>query len=127
MSEQQAKRPINLNLLTIKFPLAAIVSILHRASGVFVFLLIPFLLWMLDLSLGSPIEFDHLQDVLSSPIVKFIWWLFIAALLYHLIAGVRHLLMDVGIGESLQGGRQSAIITLGLAIVIALLIGVWLW
>jgi len=121
------QRPVNLNLLTIKFPLPAIVSILHRASGVFVFLLIPLLLWMLALSLGSPSQFDDLQNTLTSAGMKFLLWLFLSALLYHLVAGIRHLLMDVGVGESLMGGRISAIVTMICAILLAVLTGIWLW
>jgi succinate dehydrogenase / fumarate reductase cytochrome b subunit len=127
MNAQQTKRPINLDLFTIKFPLPAIISILHRISGVFVFLLIPLLLWMLDLSLSSPMGFDYLQGILTSLWFKFIVWLFLVALLYHLVAGIRHLIMDMGIGESLQGGQRGAQITILVTIVLALLAGVWLW
>jgi succinate dehydrogenase / fumarate reductase, cytochrome b subunit len=121
------QRPVNLNLLTIKFPLPAIVSILHRISGTLLFLLIPFLLWMLYASLGSPLGFDALQDFLTNPLMKFVLWLIVVALLYHLVAGVRHLLMDAGIGESLSGGRQGSIIVFLITIVLAIVMGVWLW
>jgi succinate dehydrogenase / fumarate reductase cytochrome b subunit len=121
------KRPINLNLLTIRFPIPAIVSILHRVSGVFLFLLLPFLLWMFSLSLASEQSFIRLQDNLSSPFSKFLVWLVLAPLFYHLIAGVRHLLMDCHIGEELQSGRLGAKLTLIVSIIVAVLLGVWLW
>ena len=59
------KRPINLNLMTIKFPITAITSILHRASGVFVFLAVPLLLWCLQYSLASPMHFLYLEASFS--------------------------------------------------------------
>jgi succinate dehydrogenase / fumarate reductase cytochrome b subunit len=121
------QRPVNLNLFTIKFPLPAIISILHRVSGTLLFLLIPFLLWMLSASLGSPISFNGLQDCFANPLVKIILWLILVALLYHLVAGIRHLLMDWGVGESLSGGRQGSVITLGVTIVLAIIMGIWIW
>lgn len=121
------QRPMNLNLFTIKFPLPAIISILHRASGVFVFLLIPFLLWMLSESLSSPVSFESLQITLMGFCPKFIVWLLLSALLYHLVAGIRHLLMDLGLGESLAAGRLSAKIVLIVSIILSILAGVWLW
>lgn len=124
MNKQQFK---NLNLFTIQFPITAIISILHRLSGIFVFLLIPFLLWLLDIATRSTEGFDRILNIVTMPITKFIVWLFLAALGYHLIAGVRHLLMDIGWGEGLKSARWTAKITLGLSIVWAILIGIWLW
>lgn len=65
------QRPVNLALLTIRFPATAVASILHRASGVLVFLLIPFLLWALDRSLASPEGFNRLVANLDQPFLKF--------------------------------------------------------
>lgn len=121
------QRPVNLDLFTIKFPIAAIISILHRVSGTILFLLIPFLLWMLYASLGSPMTFDALQDFLSSLWIRFFIWLILVALMYHLVAGVRHLLMDMGIGESLAAGRKSSYVVIAITIILALILGAWLW
>lgn len=121
------QRPINLNLLTIKFPIPAIVSILHRVSGTIVFFLIPLLLWMLQTSLSSSDRFIDLQDLFNGFVFKGIIWLFLAALLFHLVAGLRHLLMDCGFGESLKAGRCSAWTAIGLAVILTLLAGIWLW
>jgi succinate dehydrogenase / fumarate reductase, cytochrome b subunit len=121
------QRPVNLNLFTIKFPLPAIISILHRASGVFMFLLIPFLLWMLSASLSSPVSFESLQITLMGFGSKFVVWLLLSALLYHLVAGIRHLLMDIGFGESLAAGRVSSKIVLICSIILSILVGIWLW
>lgn len=121
------KRPKNLNLFTIRFPIPAIVSILHRVSGVFLFLLLPLLLWMFSLSLSSEQSFTSLRDFLTMPWVKFLVWLFLLPLFYHLIAGIRHLLMDCHIGEEKRSGRWGAILTLLLSLILAFFLGVWLW
>jgi len=120
-------RPKNLNLLTIHQPLPAIASILHRASGMILFLAIPFLLWGLYLSLSSEQAFDDLHQTFSGPCVKLLIWAILSAFIYHFIAGIRHLLMDVHIGEGLKGGRLSALITVVLAGVLILITGIWLW
>ena len=117
----------NFNLFTIRYPFTAIISILHRLSGIFVFLFIPFLLWMLDISSGSSVGFERIQSVLTNPAVKAILWLILVAIWYHIIAGIRHLLMDIGIGESLRSARISGGITVTIIIIAAILIGSWLW
>jgi succinate dehydrogenase / fumarate reductase cytochrome b subunit len=121
------QRPKNLSLLTIRFPIAAIVSILHRMSGVVLFLLIPFVLWGLDLSLSSQESFQTLHDHLTTPLAKGIVWLFLAPFLYHFVAGMRHLLMDINIGIELKAGRLAAILTLIIAFLLIVLSGVYIW
>jgi succinate dehydrogenase / fumarate reductase cytochrome b subunit len=121
------KRPIHLNLLQIRFPAPAIVSILHRASGVILFLCLPLFLWLLSSSLRSQASFDNIHTSLTHPVSAFITWVMLSALLYHLIAGVRHLLMDAGIGESLQGGRFTAYLVQCISAIGIILLGVWLW
>lgn len=121
------QRPVNLNLFTIHFPIPAIVSILHRISGFILFLCIPLFLWMLQSSLTSINQFSDLQDILGNIWVKLILWGMMAALLLHLIAGIRHLLMDLGFGESLKAGRFSAWLVVILSIILTLVAGVWLW
>ena len=124
MNKQQVR---NFNLFTIRYPFTAIISILHRLSGIFLFLLIPFLLWMLDIALGSSIGFKHIQTVLTNPVAKLILWFILVALWYHLLAGIRHLLMDIGIAESLKSARLSGGITIIVTIIAAILMGSWLW
>lgn len=121
------KRPVNLNLLTIHFPLPAIVSILHRASGVLLFLLIPFLIWGLQTSLASAQDFDQLYLKLRAPFAKFVIWVLLSAFLYHFVAGIRHLLMDMSIGEGLQSGRLGAKVTMALSFILIILAGIWIW
>lgn len=121
------KRPKNLNLLSISFPVPAIVSILHRVSGIVLFLLFPVVLWVFNYSLWSESNFLFLQKSLSSPWVRVMIWLFITPLCYHFVAGIRHLFMDCHVGETKRGGKRSAKIALVLAVIIISLVGVWLW
>lgn len=121
------QRPVNLNLFTIRFPIPAIVSILHRISGILLFLLIPIILWGLSLSLSSPDDFDSLHQFLTAPLMKFSIWAGLSALIYHLVAGIRHLLMDLEIGVELKGGRLSAILTFLISIIFIVMAGIWLW
>lgn len=120
-------RPVNLNLFAFKFPLPAITSILHRISGVILFLGTAVLLYLLDLSLQSPQGFAQVTDLLAAPLTKLLVWAILAGLMYHLIAGVKHLIMDLGIGETLQGGRTGAVITLVLSVIAIAATGVWVW
>lgn len=119
-------RPKNLNLFTIHFPLPAIVSILHRVSGAFLFLLIPFVLWGLEYSLTDT-GFEALQHWMDQFIVKFIFWLLFIPFIFHLIAGIRHLLSDIHIGDSLKLGRMMALLTFIISALLVILAGIWLW
>jgi len=121
------QRPVNIYLLTYRYPVTAIISVLHRISGALVFLLIPLLLWLLATSLGSPAQFDNILDILSNPFVKLILWVFLSALLYHLVAGIRHLIMDFGWGEDLKTAKLTAWTVAAIAGLLTLLMGIWLW
>ncbi len=122
------KRPVNLDLTTIKFPVTAIASIFHRITGVAIFVAIPVLLWMLDRSLASPESFADLKELMmTSLLVKLVVWGILSVLLYHLVAGIRHLIMDTGVGESLEGGRRGAKLAFIISAVLILLVGVWIW
>lgn len=120
-------RPTNLNITTIKFPLPAISSILHRISGVFIFVGIAFLLYILELSLRSESGFAEAIEFLDHFFVKLLAWAILAGLLFHLIAGFKHLLMDLGIGESFEAGLLGARLVFGASIIAAALAGVWIW
>ena len=119
-------RPKNLNLFTIHFPLPAIVSILHRVSGAFLFLLIPLMIWALDISLTDT-GFDSLQQWLGTFYIKFIIWLILIPLCFHLVAGVRHLLSDIHIGDTLKAGRIASVLTFIISALLVILAGIWLW
>lgn len=121
------KRPVNLDLATMKFPAMAIASILHRISGLVLFLLLPFMLYFLSMSLNSAETFSELHNLLASPFNKLLLWAFSAALVYHLLAGIRHLLMDLGWGEDVSAGRRSAIFVIVLAVILTIFLGIWIW
>lgn len=121
------KRPVNLDIGTIRLPITAYVSILHRVSGVVLLALAGVGLWMLDASLGSETGFAALQSTLTGFWIKLVLWALVAALAYHLTAGIRHLVMDMGIGESLRGGVLGARLVLVISVVLTILAGVWLW
>jgi len=121
------KRPINLDLMTLKFPPMAIASILHRLSGVILFLFTPVLLYFLGQSLHSKESFQSLIFMLEQPHWKILLWVFAAAITYHLLAGVRHMIMDLGFGEGLKAGRNSALFTIILTLILSIILGFWIW
>lgn len=120
-------RPVNLNLTTIRFPLAAIASILHRISGIILFIGIAGLLYLLDLSLDSASGFALVQTILEGAIARFVLWAVLSALAYHFVAGTKHLLLDWGLGESKSGAQLGASISLAISVLLIALIGVWVW
>ncbi|WP_092873571.1 succinate dehydrogenase cytochrome b556 subunit [Izhakiella capsodis] len=122
------QRPVNLDLTTIRFPVTAIASILHRMSGVITFIAVGILLWLLGLSLSSPEGFMQAAAIMESFIVKFIIWGILTALAYHIAGGIRHVLMDFGIlGETLEAGTRSAQISFIITVVLSILAGVLVW
>ncbi len=114
------------SLMKYRFPVNALVSILHRLSGVILFLLIPFILWILHLSLSSQAYFLMVKDFFGSPIVMFLTWVVLSALYYHIVAGVKHLLMDMGYFEEKCSGRVASIVVMILGIIGVIGIGVWI-
>ncbi len=127
MSNVSKERPVNLDIGTIKLPITSYVSILHRVSGVFLFAGTGLLLWLLASSLESAQGFAELQESLTSVVAKLAIWLVLAALIYHSVAGLRHLIMDFGIGEDLEGGVLGAKFTLVCSAILILLAGLWIW
>ncbi|MFV0277626.1 MAG: succinate dehydrogenase, cytochrome b556 subunit [Parahaliea sp.] len=121
------KRPVNLDIGTMRLPITAWASITHRASGVFLFVGTAVLLYMLDASLKSPERFAALRDCLTSPLARFVVWAVLVGLLYHSLAGIKHIIMDFGIGESMAGGVLGARLVIALTVVLAIVAGVWLW
>lgn len=126
-SAVNSKRPVNLDLGKFHFPLPAITSILHRISGIIIFVGVAFLLYGLDLSLSGEDGFNRVSGLLDSFLAKLIIWGILSALLYHLVAGIKHLLMDMGIGEELESGRLAAKATIVVSVILIILAGVWVW
>ena len=119
-----------IDALQYRLPLAGVVSILHRASGMMMFFLLPFIVWMFDASLTSEISYDGFTSAFVAGIgfvpgfvVKLIALALIWAYLHHAVAGVRHLWMDATHSVSLQQGRSSAVATLVISIVLTIALG----
>ena len=122
------KRPVNLDLGTIALPITSYVSILHRVSGVIMFFAVAVLLWLLESSLASEASFNELSNLFNNPLCEIIVWGTLAALAYHSVAGMRHMIMDFGVGEdSFYAGRLSAWAALALAALVIALITLWVF
>jgi len=105
--------------LQYRLPLAGVVSILHRASGLLIFVLLPLLVWLLDASLGSEVSYERFANAFVAGIgfvpawlLKLVMLALIWAFVHHLLAGVRHLWMDVVHVLSKEQGRVSALVVL---------------
>ncbi|MBS0292195.1 MAG: succinate dehydrogenase, cytochrome b556 subunit [Proteobacteria bacterium] len=136
MTEIAKKRPQyrNLNLFTdirtYRLPLAGMVSILHRVSGMLLFILLPFIIWLFDKSVSSEISFGSFTAAFTAGLgflpgwfIKLVVLVLIWAYLHHLAAGVRHLVLDVTHRTTKDFGRQSAVATLVFSIVLTLILG----
>jgi succinate dehydrogenase / fumarate reductase cytochrome b subunit len=118
------------DLPTYRLPAAGWVSILHRVSGALMFVLLPFIIWLFDKSISSEISFAKFKLAFNVGLgfvpgwfMKLVALALIWAYLHHLIAGMRHLFMDVQHAVSKEFGRSSAIATLGLSIAMTLVLG----
>lgn len=120
-------RPKNLNLTTMRLPLPALVSILHRLSGILLFLILPFLLWMLQDSLASAERFEHLREIVNLGAVKLLLLILVWAFLHHSLAGLRLLAFDVRSQASVTRGRRSSKLVLALSLFLTLLAAIGLW
>lgn len=127
MAETTKRRPKYLNLFEIKLPLAGIISILHRVSGVGLFLMLPFLVWLLELSLQSPESFQALRAVAAHPLIKLLLIGLMWALLHHFCMGIRILLIDIHIGVDKMSARSSAKMVLAVSLPMTLIVGAKLW
>lgn len=130
----QTPRPVFRNIhvsqiLSYRLPPAGIVSILHRISGALMFVLMPFIIWLFDTSLGSEVSFERFSAAFTVGIgfvpgvlVKLVTLGLIWAYLVHFIAGVRHLWMDVTHSVTKEQGHSSALVTLGTSSVLTVLL-----
>ena len=117
-------RPRFLNLLQIRFPVPAVISIMHRASGAALLHSIPLMLWLLDRSLESKSGFDEVLSLLGSPGGRVLLFLLLWALSHHLLAGIRYLLIDVEVGVEKSAARRSAwLVAFGAPLLALLLTG----
>ncbi|MEQ3639959.1 MULTISPECIES: succinate dehydrogenase, cytochrome b556 subunit [Alteromonas] len=121
------QRPVNLELNTIKFPPSAISSILHRVTGVAMFFALLFVIWAWAVSVQSPEGFANVQAIMDGFFGKFVAIGTASALTYHILGGLRHVVMDLGHWEELESGNNSAKAIIALWIVLTVVLGVALW
>ena len=118
------KRPVYLDITRINMPVGALVSIAHRASGVLLFLAIPAVIYLFDLSLHSAQDFSTVTSMLNSVPGKLSVLVVLWALLHHLFAGIRYLLLDVRVGLTRDAARIGAWIVFGAeALALLLMVG----
>lgn len=115
-------RPVFLNLFLIRLPPAALVSILHRVSGALMVLAVPCVAWLLGRALSGPEGFAEVASILDHWAVQPILVLVLWALVHHLLAGIRHLALDLGVGLQRTLARATAHLTLGASVVGVLLV-----
>lgn len=127
MSEMTRKRPKYLNLFEIKLPIAGFASILHRISGIGLFLMLPLLIWLLELSLRSSESYQTLQSVLGNPLLKLILIGLLWAFLHHFFMGIRILLIDVHVGVEKAKAGATAKVVLAVSLLLTLILGAKLW
>lgn len=121
-------RPINVNpsdLFAFAWPISALASITHRIAGVVLFAGIAFGLYALDISLSSAEGFDALLMKIKSPFGMFVTWGLLSALAYHFVAGIKHLLLDLEVGDTLEGSKFAARTTLLVSAILIFLAGLW--
>ncbi|HEU6455477.1 MAG TPA: succinate dehydrogenase, cytochrome b556 subunit [Roseateles sp.] len=135
MTESVKTRPVYTNIhvtqiVSYRLPAAGWVSILHRVSGLLMFVLLPFVIWMFDSSLSSEISYDGFTNVFAAGVAGIpAWFVKLVALgllwayLHHFIAGVRHLWMDATHSVSKAQGYSSAIVTLALSLALTVVLG----
>ncbi|MCK9282793.1 MAG: succinate dehydrogenase, cytochrome b556 subunit [Rhodocyclaceae bacterium] len=124
MTEMSKTRPKFLNLAEIRLPLAGYVSILHRVSGAGLFLALPFLLCLLQMSLGTAESFQNFKSIVGNPLVTLVLFGLCWAYIHHFCAGIRFLLLDLHIGiekeQAIASAKSVLVVSLGLTLVIAL-------
>lgn len=117
------KRPKHLAIWQIRFPITAIISILHRISGAGLFFLLPFLLYLLNGSLSGMDSFAKVQEIIAHPLAKLVLLGVLWAYLHHFCAGIRFLLLDIGKGVELPCARQSSWVVLAVSLTLTAIIG----
>jgi succinate dehydrogenase / fumarate reductase cytochrome b subunit len=122
-----ASRPKHLNLMQIRMPLPAFVSILHRVSGAALFVMLPLLLCLMSSSLESPKSFAVFKAWVGNPLVKIVLIGVLWAYLHHFCAGIRHVALDLHIGLELEIARATSYVVLAVSLILTAVIGVMLW
>lgn len=107
-------RPVNINLLKIRLPISAFASITHRLSGMYIFFItFPLSVYLFKISINSNSDFINLIESLENNLYLSTFVAFSYLVLwYHILTGLRHLIMDMHIGESLKASRLSSLLVL---------------
>lgn len=116
------KRPVYLNLFKIHQPVAAVVSLAHRLSGMLMFLAMPFIVYLLDLSVQSSAGFDRAMALLQHPLLLAVQILLVWALAHHLFAGIRFLLIDADLGVDMPAASYSAWLVIALSVLTTVIV-----
>ena len=120
------KRPVYLNLFKIRLPVGGILSILHRATGAFLVLLLPIALYILQRSLQDPAAYAEITTQAATPVGRLVVLIILWVFDQHFFSGVRHLLLDIGIGDSKPAARRNAWLGLAASLAVVALTGVCL-
>jgi succinate dehydrogenase / fumarate reductase cytochrome b subunit len=135
MADSLKPRPVFRNIhvsqiVSYRLPPAGMVSILHRVSGALLFLFLPFLIWLFDVSVTSEVSYGRFSSAFTAGVgflpgwfMKLVVLALIWAYLHHFIAGLRHLWMDATHSVGQEFGQQSALVTLGLSVLLTLALG----
>lgn len=114
-------------LASYRLPPAGLLSILHRVSGVLLFLMLPVLLWMFDLSLKTESTYARLHMVFGGVLVKLVLLGLVWAILHHLFAGIRYLALDLHVGIAKEPSTRSALAVFAASLALALVAALWLF
>lgn len=120
-------RPVFLNLLQIHLPVGGVLSILHRITGVLLVLAIPVSIWILQLLYSGPQGYSRVAALFDHAVVRLLVFLILWLLSQHALSGIRHLLLDLGIGYELRLARTSAWAAFMASAFMAILLAVLLW
>lgn len=120
-------RPVFLEIPNIRLPIPGIVSILHRISGVILFVMLPVLLYLLSGTLSRESAFETYRAIVSNPLVKLILIGVLWAYLHHFLAGIRFLFLDAHKGLELNTARNTAKLAFTAALVLTVILGALLW
>lgn len=121
------ERPKNLDLSTVSLPVTATASILHRISGIIVFIMLAIFLTLLNCSLSSEQDYNRVLEYFDMFIIEFVIWGALTALAYHAVFGIRHMIQDLGYWEELPCANLSAKVGFVLTALLSVLAGVLVW
>lgn len=118
------KRPVFLTLYQIRMPVTAVLSILHRIFGVVMVIAIPLLIYQLDKSVSSEQAYAEVVECFSSPWIRLLTGVLAWFFIYHLLAGIRFLILDLGVGTERVMARNSAWLVYALSLLAAIVLAV---